>query len=71
MKDNARGTSKSGSPSILLALARIGVGAWNLLGARSVWWLSYGWWYEKAEPSQAVKDPILRSINLFLTDSKG
>lgn len=26
---------------------------------------------KKEEPSQAVKDPILRSINLFLTDSKG
>lgn len=29
--DNARGTSNNGSPSILLALALIGVGAWNFL----------------------------------------
>ena len=49
--DNARGTNNSGSPSILLALALIGVGAWNLFGTRSVWWLSRGWWYKNAEPS--------------------
>lgn len=34
--DNARGTSNNGSPSILLALALIGVGTWNFFGARSV-----------------------------------
>lgn len=39
--DNARGTSNNGSPSILLALALIGVGAWNFFGARSVWYLFF------------------------------
>lgn len=63
--DNARGTSNNGSPSILLALALIGVGAWNFFGARSVWYLFRGWWYKNAEPSDLAL-MLYRLAGVFL-----
>ena len=63
--DNARGTSNNGSPSILLALALIGVGAWNFFGARSVWYLLRGWWYKNAEPSDLAL-MLYRIAGVFL-----
>ena len=63
--DNARGTSNNGSPSILLALALIGVGAWNFFEARSVWYLFRGWWYKNAEPSDLAL-MLYRLAGVFL-----
>lgn len=63
--DNARGTSNNGSPSILLALALIGVGAWNFFEARSVWYLFRGWWYKNAEPSDLAL-MLYRIAGVFL-----
>lgn len=46
----AGGRSRSG-PSPVLAFVLMALGAWNLLAPKSAWWISRGWWYRNAQPS--------------------
>ena len=48
--DDAGGRSRSG-PSPVLAFVLMALGAWNLLAPKSAWWISRGWWYRNAQPS--------------------
>ena len=46
-----RGGSRGGSAAPLLGVFLLGLGAWNLFAPRSSWWLSWGWRFRGAEPS--------------------
>jgi len=51
--DQMRPARKEG-PSPLLAIFLLAVGAWNTFVPRSAWYLSYGWRFRDAEPSDAA-----------------
>ena len=47
-----RSSNSKGSASPFLAIALVGLGAWNFFAPKSAWWLARGWWYKNAEPSE-------------------
>ena len=46
------GGHRSGSP--LLGMLLIALGAFNALAPKAAWYLSHGWRYKNAEPSEAA-----------------
>lgn len=40
-----------GGVSVIVSLFLLAIGIWYAVGPRSAWWISRGWWYKNAEPS--------------------
>lgn len=51
---NFKPESEKSGPSPLLAILVLAAGIFNLVSPRTVWYLSYGWRFKNAEPSDAV-----------------
>ena len=51
--DQMRPARKDG-PNPLLAIFLLAVGAWNVFAPRTAWYLSHGWRFRNAEPSDAA-----------------
>ena len=50
--DRASPEESGGSPPLGLLLIALGI--WGAAAPRSVWYLSYGWRFKNAEPSEAA-----------------
>jgi hypothetical protein len=54
IKQAGGGRKNDDGPSPLLAIFLLAVGAWNTFAPRSAWYLSRGWQFKDAEPSEAA-----------------
>lgn len=49
--DSGRATNDTDGVPIILSLLLLAIGIWFVSAPRSAWWISRGWWFKNAEPS--------------------
>ena len=49
--DSGRATNDIDGVPIILSLFLLVAGIWFVCAPRSAWWISRGWWFKNAEPS--------------------
>lgn len=52
--DSGNASGKSGGVSVIASLFLLAIGIWYVADPRSAWWISRGWWFKNAEPSDSA-----------------